>query len=722
MEHHVSFLGDLGVVLVVAAVASVVFRLMRLPSLLGYLVAGLAVGPYIPIPVFADPGRVEALAEFGVVLVMFSVGLEFSLGRLASVLPKAGFGALVQMSGLALCGFAGGKFLGFTSTESLFLGAGLSISSTMVVARVFDSQGVSEGLRDLVFGILVVQDVVAVALITVLTAVAAGSGVSGTAIFGVLGSLVAVLVSMVVVGLLVVPRTVRLILRLGSTEVLVVTALGLCFGFALLARYFGYSVALGAFIAGMLVAESGRARRIETLVGPLRDLFAAVFFVSIGMLVDPFAALGNMHISVAIAAVVVLAQFGTVTAASVLGGNGLRTSVRAGVYLGQIGEFSFIMVTIGTAAGVVDPRLLSIVVTVAALTAFTTPMLGRVSGRLAEAIDRKLPRRIQTALSLYESWFARLRTTGTRRERSRGRRLGLVVGLDTAGLVALTICTSLFRDDLAEMATTRLGLAKPVSGATVLVVALAVSVPFVVALHRSSKALAQLLAQRIVPPGQDQAADLGNAPRRLLTVAFQLIILVAVGAPFVAVTTPFIPSGVGIIGFAVVVTVLAVFLWRDADNLQGHVRAGAEVLIELLARQRASDSEIHDVEAVLPGLDGIHGVVVAPGTVGCGTTLAELNLRAATGATVLAIRRGAAGVVTPSGHEALEAGDLLALSGTDEAIEAARRLLEQPKGSDDAQPDGTSSGSGAAGPKAGDQRGASRQEQPERHAMESEVT
>lgn len=677
MEHHVSFLGDLGLVLVVASLSSVVFRLLRLPSLLGYLVTGLAVGPYIPIPIFADLGRVEALAEFGVVLVMFSVGLEFSLGRLASVLPKAGLSAVVQMSGLALCGFAFGAALGLDQTESVFLGAGLSISSTMVVARVFDSQQVPQGLRELVFGVLVVQDLAAVGLITVLTAIAAGAGVSGTVIVGVLGTLLAVLVGMVVVGLLVVPRTVRLIVRLGSSEVLIVTALGLCFGFALLAQYFGYSVALGAFIAGMLVAESGRAHRIETLVGPVRDLFAAVFFVSIGMLVDPAAALQNMHISLALAAIVVVAQFVTVTAASVLGGNGLRRSVRAGVYLGQIGEFSFIMITIGTAVGVVAPRLLSIVVTVAALTSFTTPMLGQVSGRLAEVIDRKLPRRIQTALSLYERWFERVRTTGPREGGSRGRRLGVVVGLDAVVLVALTICTSLFRTDLATLAGAQLGLRRPVPEGAVIACAVAVSVPFLLGLHRSSRALAQLLAQRVVPTARANVADLGSAPRRLLTVAFQSIVLLAVGAPFAAVTMPFIPSGVGLVGFAAVVAIVAMFLWRDADNLQGHVRAGAEVIIELLARQRANESEFHEVESVLPGLEDLHAVVIAPGGSACGATLAELNLRAVTGATVLAIRREEGGIVTPSGQEALEAGDVLALSGTDQAVEAARMVLEQ---------------------------------------------
>ena len=670
MDHHVSFLGDLGLVLVVASLASILFRLLRLPTLLGYLVTGLAVGPYIPIPIFADLARIEALAEFGVVLVMFSVGLEFSLKRLATVLPKAGAGAVIQMSGLALGGFGFGRLVGFSSVESVFLGAALSVSSTMVVARVFDGQPIPERLRELVFGTLVVQDVAAVCLITVLTAIAAGAEVSGAEILGVLGSLLAVLVGMVVVGLLVVPRAIAIVVRLGSAEVTAVAALGLCFGFALLARSFGYSVALGAFIAGMLVAESGEGHRVEGLVAPVRDLFSAVFFVSIGMLVDPVAALANIHLALGIAVVVVLGQLCVVGAAGVLGGNGLRTSVRAGIYLGQIGEFSFIMVTLGTSAGVVDPRVLSILVTVAAITAFTTPMLGRVSERISEAIDRRLPERLQTALSVYDRWFDRLRAGGSKR----GRRLVTVMGLDAGMLGVLTIGTSIFGERIAESLAAMTGWSVTSSRIGLVGISVAMAVPFGLGLFRSSKVFGVLLARRVVPLGPEDAPDLGHAPRRLLAVALRIMVVMTVGAPLVAVTLPFLPAGIGVVVFATVVAALLFGLWRDADDLQGHVRASAEVMVELLAAPQ-THADAHDLGAMLPGLDGVRALRIPPGSGVCGRTLAQLDLRAKTGATVLAIRRQEGEVVTPTGRETLEAGDVLAVVGTSDAVEAAAGLL-----------------------------------------------
>ena len=676
MEHHTSFLGDLGIVLLVASAASLVFRLLRLPTLLGYLVAGLAVGPSLPLPIFADLERIEALAEFGVVLVMFSVGLEFSLRRLVSVLPTSGVTALVQMSGLASCGYLAGRALDLTEVESIFLGAALAISSTMVVARVFGSQKVEAGLRELVYGVLVVQDVVVVGLIAVLTAVASGSGVSTSEVFGVVGTLLAVLTGMVTIGLLVVPRLVRVIVRIGSAEVLVVTGLGICFGFSILAQALGYSVALGAFLAGMLVAESGKSRRIEILVQPVRDLFAAIFFVSIGMLVDPRAAIANGHIALMIAGLVIVAQFTTVTIASVLAGNGLRTSTRAGVYLGQIGEFSFIMVTIGTAAGVVEPTLLSIVVTVAAITSFTTPMVGRVSENIAAFIDRKLPRRLQNLLSLYESWLQNIRTMQPGQQRSRLKRLGTVVGIDAIALVSLAIGTSLFHTRLAR-AFTGLGLSESFAEGMIVAGAIVAAIPLMLGLVRSSKALAQLVAREILPRRDENAPDLADAPRRVLTVALQLAVVLTVGAPVVAVTQPFLPSGMGVGALALIVAILTVVFWRTARNLEGHVRAGAEVLVELLANQGAEESGVHDIEEVLPGLGAIASVRIEAEAPVCGKTLAELNLRTHTGATVLAIRRGEEGerVLTPSGHDVIEPGDVLALSGTDDALKAARELL-----------------------------------------------
>ena len=375
MDHSSSFVTDLSVVLGVAAVAALVFRWMRQPALLGYLVAGLLIGPYIPIPIFADPGRVQALSEFGVILVMFSVGLEFSIRRLVRVLPRSGITGLVQMSFMLWSGFGVGRLLDWSVVESIFFGSALAISSTMVVAKVFDEEKPDRRLRELVFGVLVVQDVVAVALIAALTAIASGSSVSTEEIAKVVGTLAVVLVAMVVVGMPVVPRIIRAIVRAGSSEVTVVGVCGACFGLAVLAESLGYSVALGAFLAGMLVAESGRAVRIEKMIVPIRDLFAAVFFVSIGMLVDPLIAWEHIDVALAVSALVIVGQLLSVTTAGVFCGNGLRRSVRAGLALGQIGEFSFILAALGMSVGLLPAEGRDLILAGALLSIMINPLL-----------------------------------------------------------------------------------------------------------------------------------------------------------------------------------------------------------------------------------------------------------------------------------------------------------------------------------------------------------
>ncbi len=220
-----------------------------------------------------------------------------------------------------------------------------------------------------------------------------------------------------------------------------------------------------------------------------------------------------------------------------------------------------------------------------------------------------------------------------------------------------------------------MGISHDTAIAVVVALALVMLIPFVLGLLRSSKALAQLVAHRVLP--LRDGVDLADAPRRVLTVALQLVAVLAVGTPVVALTQPFLPPFFGVGVLTAVVVVLTFFFWRDARNLQGHVRAGAEVLVELLARQGGeSHTDLH-AEDILPGLGSIGSARIEKGTVACGKTLAELNLRARTGATVMAIRRGEEGIVTPSGHERLMPGDVVALSGTAEALEAAQHLLSQ---------------------------------------------
>jgi CPA2 family monovalent cation:H+ antiporter-2 len=245
-----TILVDLALVLSVAAVTTIVFRRLRQPVVLGYVLAGVIVGPHIPIPLFVDAKRIHTLSELGVILVMFSVGLELSIRQLVRVLPTAGPTGLIQQGAMLWLGYLVGQGLGWTTRESMFTGAMVAISSTMVVAKVFAEQGVRGKVTDLVFGVLVMQDLSAVLLLALLTALSSGSGVTGTALFLSSGRLIAFLLAMVIAGFLIVPRSIRFVRRLRSPETLLVASIGLCFGLAVVAQQLGYSVALGAFLAG----------------------------------------------------------------------------------------------------------------------------------------------------------------------------------------------------------------------------------------------------------------------------------------------------------------------------------------------------------------------------------------------------------------------------------------------------------------------------------------
>jgi CPA2 family monovalent cation:H+ antiporter-2 len=336
-------LHTLSIVLGTAALTTVACHRLHLPVVLGYLVAGFAVGPNPLIPIQADREIVRALSELGVVLLMFALGLDFSLRKLLRVGAPAAIIATMQCSVTGLLGYSAARALDWPTLESVFAGAVVAISSTTIVVRAFDEQKIRGRLRDLVMGILVVQDIIAVLLLAALTGLGSGQNVSGLALLGTMGRLAGFLMALVGVGFLVVPRAMRAVIRMGRPEVSLVAGIGLCFALASLAHAAGYSVALGAFLAGSLVAESGEEKQLERLVEPVRDVFAAIFFVSVGMLIDPGVMWTSWLPIAVLTAVVLVGQITAVGVAGFLTGNGVRTSLQAGMSLAQIGEFSFIL-------------------------------------------------------------------------------------------------------------------------------------------------------------------------------------------------------------------------------------------------------------------------------------------------------------------------------------------------------------------------------------------
>lgn len=683
MDAHL-FLQNLAVVLCVAAVATVVFQRLHQPVVFGYLLAGMIIGPHIAIPLVADPATVQALSELGVILLMFSLGLEFTFRKLVKVSHQAGPVAVFQSTVMMSVGYMVGQLLGFTTMESIFTGAMIAISSTTIIVKAFQEQKVKGRVAELVFGILIIEDVIAIFLLAILTTITR----SGTISPGDLGvtaiRLAMFLVGLIGVGLLVVPRTIRLVHRLGQPETTLIASIGICFAAALLALSFGYSVALGAFIAGSLVAESGHESEIEKLVTPVRDVFAAIFFVSVGMIFDPQAVVDHWGAVLALTLTVILGNTLIVTTGAFLVGLGRRTSIKAGMSLAQIGEFSFIIAGVGVASGTIGSFIYPVGIAVAAITTLTTPLMIRLSNRAAASIDHWLPGPLQTVAALYASWIERLRNaprvpTG----RSATNRVIRVILLDVVLLIAVVIGANLEIPRVTAVVGQFTGLSE---GRVRLLIALLgglIIVPLMFGIVTSARALGRILASRafpMVPPGKMDPAD---APRRAMVIVVQIAIVIAVGIPVVAITQPFLPANEGAAVFGVLTLILFLALWRNAANLQGHARAGAQIIASALAHQMASTDEQSEPDAkwlklantIVPGLGEPVAIRVEPKSLAAGRSLASLNLRGATGATVLAIRRGEEQIPNPLGREVIYAGDLLAVAGTRDALAVARGVL-----------------------------------------------
>ncbi|HEU4800435.1 MAG TPA: cation:proton antiporter, partial [Gemmatimonadales bacterium] len=678
------FLQNLALVLCVAAFTTVLFRTLRQPVIFGYLLAGLIIGPYVPIPLAADRELVPVLAETGVILLMFALGLEFSLRKMLRMGPTAGLIAVIQCSVMLFIGFAVGRAFGWTVLESVYLGAIIAIPSTTIVVKAFAEAKITGRLADVVFSVLIFEDLLAILLLAVLTTFSTSGGVSAAELARTGLRLGAFLLAFIAVGLLAVPRLVRYTLSLNRAETTLVTAVGICFASALLALAFGYSVALGAFIGGALVAESGQAHRIIHLVAPVRDLFAAIFFVAVGMLIDPVLVAAHWQEVLVLSGVVIIGTVASVSFGAFLAGHGTRTAVQAGMSLAQIGEFSFIIASVGLATGATRPFLYPVAIAISAITTLTTPWLIRAAAPAASWVDRKLPRPLQTFAALYETWLHRLQHR-PRQQRSPIRRLVGLLLLDVALVAMVVIGSAVEIGSASDVLVRSFGWSPRVARWGVIAGAAVLVLPLVFGYFRTARRLGRVWAADVVPEAGAGKVDFGAAPRHALAVTLQLAIVVVAGIPLVAITAPFLPPLRGPLVFAALLLLLAIAWWRSTTDLRGHAQAGAEVLVSALGRQMATEEATHqtplpateltDVRQLLPGLGEPVAIAVQQTDHAVGRTLAALDLRSRTGAVVLAITRAGQPILLPTGHETIQAGDRLAVAGTRKAVHAAAQLL-----------------------------------------------
>ncbi len=663
--------------LCVAAFTTVVFQAIRQPVVVGYLIAGVIVGPYTPF-VYANPERIHTISELGVILLMFALGLEFSVRRLVRVGPTSGFISVLQVSLMIWLGYMVGQAMGWSSLESVFTGALLSISSTTIVAKVYEENKVPERLRELVLGVLLTEDLIAVIELAVLTALASGNGMSARMIGVTVGRLALFLAALVGVGMLVVPRLIRLVASFERAETLLVASIGICFAFAILADHFGYSVALGAFLAGSLVAESGQGHKVEHLILPVRDMFAAVFFVSVGMLLNPALVADHWIAMLILVTTVILGKILGVTVGAMLAGSGPRLSVEAGMSLAQIGEFSFIIAALALETHAARDFLYSLAVAVSVVTTFTTPYLIRASGPIAESFERRVPRGFVVLEALYEAAVEHIRGRAASRTQVVTIRWSFIAMICSAVVIAgFIIGAEVFMEPLTFLLQSSFSLSF-VAAETALgaITVAACGFPSLALFHATGR-LALALAARAIPEG---AADGEVRPPgweslvEIMHVALMIVVTIVV----LAIVQPFLEplEGVGVLALAV--AAMGIVTWRGVSRTLGQMREAARLIARALAVEHTQKMPGKLQEEEIPGLGVIVPVRLEPGSPASGRTIADLHLPSATGAVVVAIGRGHDGLVVPGHHEVLRDGDVLGLAGTHHAIRAAIERLTPP--------------------------------------------
>ncbi len=413
MHDLAPLISDLAIMLMVAGIVVLIFQRIHQPVVLGYLVAGMIIGPYTPPYGFiTDVTNIKIISELGVIFLMFSLGLEFSFQKLTKVGFSALITGIIDVSMMVLIGYFAGGWLGWNYHDRLFLGAAVAISSTTIIVKAINELNLrTKRFAEVIFGVLIVEDLLAILLLVGLsTMVSANNSVFSTEILFAALKLVFVVGSWFLAGYFLVPPLFRKFAPYISQETLTVASIGFCLFMVAIANYFHYSTALGAFIMGSILAETVLVHRIEEAIVPIRDIFGAVFFISVGMLINPAIIIEQWQAVLLISAVLVFGKVSVISLGTFLTGQSLNTALRSGFSMAQIGEFSFIIATLGLSLGVINDKLYPIIVAVSSITTFTTPYMIRLSGQISKQAQKNIPERVKYFMESYTAWVYRVQT------------------------------------------------------------------------------------------------------------------------------------------------------------------------------------------------------------------------------------------------------------------------------------------------------------------------
>lgn len=672
--HELDFLQDLTIVLCVASFVTVLFHRLRIPAVLGYLIAGFLIGPSsLPFPSLSNEANVRSLADLGIIFLMFSLGLEFHLKRLRDVGLPVVIAGLTEILGMFWAGNAVGRLFGWTPVDSLFLGAIVSISSTSIIVKTLRELGKNrERFSQLIFGTLVIEDILGIVMIALLSMVASRGTITPLLAVDVLVRLGLFLVSVFVVGLLVVPKLLDWVGKFRNSEVLLVTVLGLCFGMSLLAAKLNFSMALGAFVVGALVAESKLALPAEMLTRPIRDLFGAVFFVAVGMMIDPGVIARQWGIITLLAAVVIVGKVTMVSLATILAGTERATALRVGLGMAQIGEFGFIIASLGAARGVTGAQLYPVAVAVSGITTVFTPFLIRNSDAVLRGFDKHAPPFLLQWIDTYSAWVQRLRDrSGEMLPNPRLRKELFQVGLNVALMATILIIGAvLAHSSVLRGARMPRWLGRPSSWAWLACMLLVL--PFLVITLRKVRVIAALVAESAVSDLQHDPAR--PVVARIIRLTINAAGIVALVLFILGTSSAFLPPLRVLVVMGLVLAFVGVWRYQQFVEMYGKAKTS-------LRQAVSSNAHIHPVEGThgkgvrLPGNALVVPWEISSSSHVLGRMLKDLELRPLTGASIVSIERGPDHLVNPGAEEILLEGDKLFLFGSAEQVRQAVKYL-----------------------------------------------
>ena len=560
--HAISFIQDLAVIMLVAGVVTILFHRFKQPVVLGYIVAGFIIGPHTPpFGLIHDEQTIKTLAELGVIFLMFCLGLEFSLRKLFKVGATAFIAAFMEITLMIWIGYEIGRWFDWNTMDSLFLGAILAISSTTIIVKALnDLKMKNERFAQLIFGVLIVEDILGIGIIALLSSIAVSGSVSPEEVFSTVGKLSLFMIVALVIGILLVPRVLAYVARFESNEMLLITVLGLCFGFCLLVVKLEYSMVLGAFLIGAIMAESRQLLKIERLIEPVRDLFSAIFFVAIGLMLDPAILLEYALPIVVITIAVVLGKMLSCGLGAFIAGNDGRTSLRVGMGLSQIGEFSFIIAALGMTLQVTSSFLYPVAVAVSVLTTLMTPYLIRAADPLSHKLAQVMPNRLSRVFGQYGEWLRSIQPQGEGALLAAMiRKILLQVGVNLALVIAIFFTGGFFAPRIGRYFQGWI-LEPSWQKGMIWGAALLLSLPFLIAAYRKLKALSMLLAEMGVKP--EMAGRHTQRVRRVISEVIPILSLLVIFLLLSALSASILPTNELLIVIAVVAAGVAAVLWR----------------------------------------------------------------------------------------------------------------------------------------------------------------